>query len=222
MMFRMTALALAGLLAACGGVKVETASPDSDLNTSDSAVDAAPADSAAVESEYDFTLTDTDGNSHSLGSYLADGKTVVLEWFNPGCPYVVKYHEGDSAMRGFAEAVAADDVVWLAVNSGAPGKQGAGLEMNKQARADWNIPYPVLLDESGEVGRLFGATNTPHMFVLAPSGELIYQGAIDDTEGRGDPAGESFVSRALADFRAGEAVTVPETKAFGCSVKYAH
>lgn len=208
------AAACAALLAACE-VSVETSAPTSDLGTG--AEHSETADTGAL----DFTLSDLDGKTHVLGDYLADGKTVVLEWFNPDCPVVKKFHKAgaSSPMHGFHTDVAADDIVWLAINSGGPGKQGHGAERNRAAVVDYAIDYPVLLDETGEVGRLFGAQTTPHMFVVTPKDGLIYQGGIDDSDGRAS-AGSSFVSKALAEYRAGEPITAPKTKPFGCNVKY--
>jgi len=96
----------------------------------------------------DFTLTDTDGKTHKLSDYTKEGKIVVLEWFNPGCPWVVRVHEKSDALAKTAEANKAN-VVWLAVNSGAVGKQGHGQALNAEMKKKWNIQYPILLDESG-------------------------------------------------------------------------
>lgn len=166
----------------------------------------------------DFTLTDTAGNEHTLSDYLADGKTVVLEWFNPDCPVSRRYHSPTRSMAATYEALKTDDLVWLAINSGAPGKQGHGQERNAQAVADWQIPYPVLLDESGEVGKAYRAKTTPHMYVITPNQALIYQGAIDDSNSGGQ--GVNYVQAALTARRAGLPVAFAKTEAFGCSVKY--
>jgi peroxiredoxin len=171
----------------------------------------------------DFTLPDLDGKPVRLADLK--GKVVVLEWFNPGCPYVVAAHTRGSLVDAAARA-AKKGVVWLAVNSGAPGKQGAGAEANRTARAAWNMGYPVLLDEAGVVGRAYGATNTPHLFVIDPAGRLAYRGAVDNSPDgeRGAPEGGALVEYAavaVADVLAGRPVKVPTTKAYGCSVKYA-
>jgi peroxiredoxin len=171
----------------------------------------------------DFTLTDLDGKPHRLSDLK--GKVVVLEWFNPGCPYVVNAHTKGSLVD-LAARRTKEGVVWLAVNSGAPGKQGHGVETNRAAANAWSMAYPVLLDESGAVGRAYGATNTPHMFVVGKDGKLAYKGAIDNSPDgeRGAPQGGvlvEYVSAALEDLGAGRAVRTPQTKAYGCSVKYA-
>ena len=170
----------------------------------------------------DFTLKDTDGKEQQLSRYLAEKKTVVLEWFNPDCPFVRRHHEREKTMEQLFDRYGGKGVVWLAVNSGAPGKQGAGLERNIQARKDYGIAYPVLLDESGRVGRQYGAKTTPHMFVIRSDGVLAYAGAIDD-----DPRGEkekaqrkNYVGEALERCLAGKPPSPDHTTSYGCSVKY--
>jgi peroxiredoxin len=166
----------------------------------------------------DFTLTSVDGKSVSLSEFTAAGKTVVLEWFNPDCPFVKKHHMKHDTMK--TTHAKYPDVVWLAVNSGASGKQGHGKERNAEAVKDYGITYPVLLDEDGAVGRLYSAKTTPHMFVIH-DGTLVYAGAIDDDRSP-DKLGETnYVVAALDAVLAGGDVAVPETKSYGCSVNYA-
>jgi peroxiredoxin len=170
----------------------------------------------------DFTLTDLYGRAVTLSSFK--GKTVVLEWFNPGCPFVRKAHTVGSLKETPARALA-QGVVWLAVNSGAPGKQGAGADANRKVAAEFGMKYPVLLDESGSVGHTYGATNTPNMFVIDPQGTLVYRGAIDnspDGEMQSPSDGKlvNYVDEALGALKAHTPVKVPETKAYGCGVKY--
>lgn len=165
-----------------------------------------------------FTLTDTDGKQHSLSDF--QGKVVVLEWFNPGCPFVVKHHEKNKTMADLAKEFAAKDVVWVAINSGAPGKQGHGLELNKEFKAKWGINYPLLLDEPGEVGRMYGARTTPQMYIIDKDGVLRYNGAIDNDPSAGTLGTINYVRQALNEVIAGETVTTPETRPYGCSVKY--
>jgi len=169
----------------------------------------------------DFQLQDTDGNQHRLHDYLEAGKTVVLEWFNPDCPFVVKHHKHHRTMSDLASTEGELDVVWLAINSGAEGKQGAGLERNQKARVEYGITYPVLLDGTGTVGKRWGATNTPHMFVIAADSTVAYAGAIDDNRDAMTLGKVNHVAAALADLAAGRDVQVTSTKAYGCSVKYA-
>ena len=172
----------------------------------------------------EFSLQDLDGKVHKLSDLK--GKVVVLEWFNPGCPYVVAAHTKGSLVDAGARA-SKEGVVWLAINSGAPGKQGHGVETNRAAARGWSMSYPILIDESGAVGKAYGATNTPHMFVVGKDGKLAYKGAIDNSPDgeRGAPQGGTlveYVSAAIADLAAGRPVRSPQTKAYGCGVKYAN
>lgn len=167
-----------------------------------------------------FTLTDTDGKTFNLADHK--GQVVVLEWFNPGCPYVVKHHEKLDTMTATYGAFKDKGVVWVAINSGAPGKEGAGLEANKTAKAKWHMEYPVLLDESGAVGKMFGAKTTPHMYIINKDGTLAYAGAIDNDSSAGKAGDTNYVKQALTQVLAGETVSTPETKPYGCSVKYSN
>ena len=177
---------------------------------------AAPGDKAP-----DFTLTATDGTEHALGTYLEAGNVVVLEWFNPDCPFIVKHHQNHKTMNEIYAKVQGKDVVWLAINSGAKGKEGAGLERNRKAVEDYEIPFPVLRDPTGEVGLAYGARTTPHMFVITPGGVVAYNGAIDDNRSA-DKLGETnYVVEALAAVMDGQTPAVTETRPYGCSVKYA-
>lgn len=167
----------------------------------------------------DFTLNDLDGRPHTLSSLR--GKTVVLEWFNPGCPFVQHAHGPGGALESLAARSAAGGVVWLAINSGAPGKQGHGVDVNRKAASDWKMDHPVLVDEAGKVGRAYGAATTPQMVVIDPAGTVVYAGAIDNRPlGKGEGAAVNYVEKALADLGAGRPVGTPETKPYGCSVKY--
>jgi len=168
----------------------------------------------------DFTLTDTDGKKHTLSEYAKAGKIVVLEWFNPDCPFIKKHHTKATTMIDLAAEQQKKDVVWLAINSGAPGKQGAGLERNKQAKTEYKMTFPILMDESGTVGRLYGAKTTPHMFVIAKDGTLIYKGAIDDDKSPDKVGATLYVRTAVDRYAAGEKVDPSETTSYGCSVKY--
>ena len=170
-----------------------------------------------------FTLRDLDGHEVSLAQFR--GKRVVLEWFNEGCPFVDKSHTVGSLKTLAAEATA-KGVVWLAINSSAEGKQGHGEEANRKGVERYHLAHPVLLDGDGVVGKRYGAKRTPQMFVIDEKGTLVYAGAIDnspDAEGLSPEGGKlvNYVTEALAALDAGKAVAVPETKPYGCSVKYA-
>ncbi len=170
----------------------------------------------------DFTLNDLDG--HPL--HLADkrGSVVVLEWFNPSCPFVNKAHTKGSLKDAAARHVPGG-VVWLGVDSAAPGKQGYEPDTIRAAATRFGLTHPILRDETGAVGRAYGATNTPHMFVIDKTGTLVYAGAIDnspDAEGESPSGGSlvNYVDAALDDLAAGRPVRTPRTKAYGCGVKY--
>ena len=183
--------------------------------------DAAPAPAAAGVKPGDvapgFTLKDINGVEHSLAQYLADGKIVVLEWFNPDCPFIVKHHKLNKTMNDTYAMLGHKGMVWLAINSGAPGKQGAGLERNQKAYAEYEMSFPLLLDESGSVGRAYGAKTTPHMFVIDANGTLAYNGAIDSGPGAETT---NYVDAALTALASGKRPDPATTKPMGCSVKY--
>lgn len=170
----------------------------------------------------DFTLKDLSGKEFKLSAHK--GKTVVLEWFNPGCPFVKKSHTVGSLVDT-AKRHTKGNVVWLAINSGAAGKQGAAVEQNTEAAKSWSMEHPILRDESGSVGKAYGATNTPQMVVIDKAGTVVYAGAIDnspDGEKQSPEGGKlvNYVDAALADIAAGRPVQTTVTKPYGCSVKY--
>lgn len=170
-----------------------------------------------------FTLQSASGDEVSLSDY--SGKYVVLEWLNHGCPYVKKHYKSGN-MQALQAKYAGKEVVWLSVISSAPGKQGHGspAETMAQAKEKGSNAGAILLDESGEVGKAYGAKTTPHMYVITPEGELAYLGAIDDkpTTDLDDVEGATnYVAGALDALLAGKPVPVAATKAYGCSVKYA-
>lgn len=181
----------------------------------------APAAQAKVgQPAPDFTLPDLDGKPVKLADHK--GKTVVLEWFNPGCPFVQLAHR-QGGLKDVPAQQAQKGVVWLAVNSGAPGKQGTTKEENVKAKGEFAMSYPVLIDEKGDVGRAYGAQRTPHMVVIDPQGTVVYAGAIDSTKGGEPEPGEqvtNYVDAALTELAAGKAISTKETEAFGCTVKY--
>ncbi|MEM6531133.1 MAG: thioredoxin family protein [Myxococcota bacterium] len=177
----------------------------------------ARADAAVGKQAPSFSLKDVNGKEFSLADYK--GKKVVIEWFNPDCPFV-KYSHTDGPLKDQA-ASAEDDTVWIAINSGAPGKQGAGAERNKKAIGEYKMNYPVLLDESGKVGKSYGARTTPHVFVVNEKGVLEYAGAIDNAPfGKAKGAKVNYVDKALGNMSAGKPVDPQQTKPYGCSVKY--
>lgn len=170
-----------------------------------------------------FSLPDSNGKTHSLGDFK--GKYVVLEWFNPGCPFVQKHYQSDN-MQQLQKQFTGKDVVWLTIDSSAEGKEGylSPADANKQI-AEWKMkPTAFLLDPAGKAGRDYNATNTPHMYVIDPEGKLIYSGAIDDkpTASPKDVEGSTnYVKAALTEAMAGKPISTATTRAYGCSIKYA-
>ncbi len=170
-----------------------------------------------------FSLTDAQGKTRTLAEFK--GKTVVLEWHNPECPFVKKHYNASTNMQTQQAAAGKEGVVWLSINSGAAGKQGhmdgaTALKTIGEVKAS---PAAYLLDASGTTGQSYGAKTTPHMYVIDPQGVLRYAGAIDSISSANAsdiPTATQYVSQALAELKAGKAVSSPVTKPYGCSVKY--
>ncbi len=169
-----------------------------------------------------FTLKDVEGKSHSLADFK--GKFVVLEWINFDCPFVGKhYHSGN--MQKLQQTYTAKGVVWLAICSSAPGKQGHfTTEVIKKRLAEAKAaPTAYLIDADGTAGKLYGAKTTPHMFIIDPKGTLVYAGGIDDirsTDVADIAKAKNYVAAALDEALAGKPVTEKVTTPYGCSVKY--
>jgi peroxiredoxin len=186
---------------------------------------------AAVNSAYaakvganapEFTAKDSHGKNHSLKENR--GKYVVLEWSNKDCPYVKKHYDSGN-MQKLQKEWTSKGVVWLTVLSSAPGKQGNldGKAANENEKKQKAHPTAILLDPKGELGRLYGAKTTPHLFVINPEGKLIYNGAIDDkasTDQEDVKGASNYVSLALEEAKAGKEVSHPTSSPYGCSVKY--
>ena len=171
----------------------------------------------------DFMATDSHGVKRTLSENA--GKYVVLEWHNNGCPFVRKHYNSGN-MQKLQKEWTARGVVWLTVISSAPGKQGCvtAEEENAYVKQMNAVPTAVLLDPAGYLGHLYDAKTSPHMFIVNPSGTLIYNGAVDD-QPTPDPASvagaTNYVSQALAEAMSGRPVSVPASRPYGCSVKYA-
>ena len=169
-----------------------------------------------------FTLNDTAGKAVALTDYK--GKYVVLEWTNPECPFVQKHYVSRN-MQGLQKEWGAKDIVWLSINStnANHGEFKSGEEMARWMRAQGGAPAATLIDGSSATGRAYAAKTTPHMFVVDPTGKLIYNGAIDDRRSS-NPAdakvANNYVRAALTEATAGKPVTVASTAPYGCSVKY--
>lgn len=174
---------------------------------------AAGAAKACPYEKINFSLTDANGKYHKLTDYM--GKTVVLEWTNPTCPFVkAQYNTGK--MQKLAARYAKKGVVWLAVDSSNFAKAGS----TKAWAKDHKVRHPVLIDADGKVGKQFGAKTTPHVFVISPKGEVVYKGAVDDNPLNKKDKTKSLVGQAIDAVLAGKAVPVAETKSYGCGVKY--
>lgn len=169
----------------------------------------------------DFNLPGADGKTYSLSQYA--GKFVVLEWTNHECPFVKKQYS-TGAMQALQKKYTAKGIVWLRIVSSAPGKQGyvTAPEAVKIQAEQKAAPTATLLDPQGQVGRLYQAQTTPHMFVINPAQKLIYEGAIDNKPSAdpADVASINYVSAALDESLSGKTVATATTKSYGCSVKY--
>lgn len=171
---------------------------------------------SAVPASYDFTLKDHTGKDVQLSGIT--GKIVVLEWLNPECPFVVAHYKAGT-MAGLAKKYADKGVVWLGINS----TNSATIASNKSFADNHSLPYPVLDDHAGIVGKQFAAKTTPHMFILDHRARIVYEGAIDNAPMGKVADGHSlinYVDQALAELTSGKVVSVGKTDPYGCSVKY--
>ena len=164
-----------------------------------------------------FKLSTFDGKQVSLSDY--GGKTVVLEWLNFECPFVKYHYEKPKTMIQLAEKYKGKNVVWLAINSTSHTTPEANKDFAKQQK----LPYPILDDRSGRVGRAYGAKTTPHMYVINRRGRIVYEGAIDNSPlGKASGGKEviNYVDKALEELTTGRRVSMAKTEPYGCSVKY--
>ncbi|MBW7998059.1 MAG: thioredoxin family protein [Candidatus Glassbacteria bacterium] len=161
-----------------------------------------------------FSALDHNGKQHSLEDYR--GKVVVLEWLNPGCPFVQRHYR-EGTFKGLAEQYGERGVVWLAVNS----TSGNDAEVSRKWAQQHDLPYPILVDKSSQVAKLYDAKTTPHMFVVGRSGELVYQGAVDDDPNGTKESRTHYARLAIEAALVGSAPDMRETKPYGCAVKYA-
>jgi cytochrome oxidase Cu insertion factor (SCO1/SenC/PrrC family) len=171
----------------------------------------------------DFTLTDINGQKHTLSAYK--GKTVVLEWVNPECPFVVKHYQGSGNLPATQKAALAEGAVWISINSGHAGAQGDYDTAKVQAwqKKTGAAASAYARDQDGKVGKLYDARHTPTLFIVNPEGTLVYAGGIDSinsADADDIPKATNYVKAAFADLKAGRPVAKATTKAYGCSVKY--
>jgi len=182
------------------------------------AIDVPPVGSNAP----DFSLTDAVGKTHSLSQYK--GKYVVLEWFNPECPFVKKHYSSGN-MQKLQEEYTGKGVVWLTIDSNAPDTEGnITPEQAQKIMSGWKTHQTaLLLDPESKVARSYGAKNTPNMVIISPEGKIVYEGAIDSkpTPNPNDiPNSTNYVKAALDESLAGRPISNAQTKPYGCSVKY--
>jgi peroxiredoxin len=176
----------------------------------------AGAETAIGATAPDFTLADLTGKQHHLADYR--GRVVVLEWINPNCPFSRRHAEEGTMTR---TAAAHANVVWLAINStDKKHKDFLSSEQHASYGKEHGIAYPVLYDSDGKVGHAYGASTTPHMFVIDEGGKVIYRGAIDDDSYGRAKTRVNYVDAALTAHAAGKPVEPASTTSYGCSVKY--
>ncbi|MBE2264565.1 MAG: thioredoxin family protein [Burkholderiaceae bacterium] len=168
-----------------------------------------------------FTLSDTDGKPVKLADFL--GRTVVLEWNNPGCPFVRKHYQGN--MQALQKEATAEGVVWLAINSTETASSDylSPAQLARWMQEKQAAPTATLMDEDGAVGRAYGARVTPHMYIIDGKGVLVYAGGIDsipsarvDDIARATP----YIRQSLAEIKAGKPLSTTNTQAYGCTIKY--
>jgi peroxiredoxin len=184
--------------------------------------DGTPVQTTSTDPAPAFTLPDTNGGTHSLADYR--GQYVILEWLNYDCPFVRK-HYGAGNMQATQARWTEEGAVWLAIVSSAPGKQGhfPNEVMNSRSEAQGGRQTAILIDEDGQVGRAFGARTTPHMFVISPEGEILYNGAIDNRPSPSPATIEgatNYVNQAMEEALAGRPISVATTQPYGCAVRY--
>ena len=175
------------------------------------------------ESAPDFSGKDFDGKDWKLADMIKANDAVVIEWFNPGCPFIVQHHKDAPTFNNLYKEFNGKKVAFVAINSSAPGKEGHGKADNVKAKADWKMEYPILNDETGMIGKMYGAKRTPQVFIITKDGKVAYEGAIDNNQDKSKTGDKvvNYVSKALTEILAGKPVSEAKTESYGCSVKYA-
>ena len=169
-----------------------------------------------------FTATDVNGRTVSLADFK--GKHVVLEWTNPGCPFVQK-HYGAGNMQSTQKDATAQGVVWLTINSSSKdsGEYTSPADMSKWMAGQKAVATTTLMDADGKLGKAYGARTTPHMYIVSPAGLLVYAGGIDNKASSNPadiPGATNYVKQAVAEAVSGKPISTPATRPYGCSVKY--
>ena len=215
-------LLLVLLVACCGGKELAVDEPEA-APPPPLAAPALPQPAAIGQPAPDFDLRSTEGGRVKLSQY--SGRVVVLEWINPDCPFV-RWAHGQGPLQKMAANYRTLGVVWLAINSSGYGRQGHGMARNQKAVQEFGLLHPILLDEDGEVGRLYSASRTPQAALIDRKGLLVYNGGIDNL-----PMGEmarpneqptAYLDNAISAVLAGQPVPVASAPTWGCSVKYAN
>ena len=162
-----------------------------------------------------FSLLDQEGNKAGLSDF-AD-KIVVLEWVNWDCPYS-RRHQKPGTLKALLPKYKGKDVVFLGINT----THYHNVGINKERAKQYGIPYPILDDHSGDTGRAYGAKTSPDMRIIDKKGIIVYQGAIDnDPRGKRTEGKINYVEQALDELLGGQKISTPQTRPYGCSVKYA-
>jgi len=210
----LTSTIILAIILVGAGCKKKTEAPKTSPGT-DTVMDTAQ--QASITMAPDFTLMDSAGKKVSLEDY--EGSIVVLEWTNYECPFVQNYYEpGNMVMIDTAQKYSARNVVWLAINS----TYTATPAKNEEWRQKNNIPYPILDDHLGTVGKMYYASHTPQMVVMDKERRIIYYGAMDNDPQRTMQPAEriNYVDKAISEYLAGQSVSIPRTTPVGCTVKY--
>ena len=224
-------LALSGSTLACETCaahnpkgKASQAAPAKEMPAKEAAPEA-PSKATVGMAAPDFELMDIDGKKHKLSDYR--GKIVVLEWYNPDCPYSGKasgqsVHKRGTVSRTQAAAEKMDTgVVYLLVNSTSNAPKDTIVKRSTESRDQWDLTSPILIDYGGDVGRMYQARTTPHMYVINGDGVLIYEGAFTDDRRGGKGAEEmNYVVNAMTAAQKGEACSPANVRPWGCGVKY--
>lgn len=209
---------IAGSLAFTGTALAQDTGGKEKTKQADKAHDQDHAKAKLGEKAPDFTLTDTEGKTWTLSELTKQKKIVVLEWFNAECPYSgEKHYKNHKTMQDTAKAYKDKGVVWISVASN-DNKTGS-KERNEQARKDWKIEHPIVLDTTGDVARAYQAKQTPTMYIINTDGVLAYWGGIDNDKSADKVGKVNYVAKALDEIIAGQTVTEAKTPAYGCSVK---
>ena len=226
------ALAMGSTAFACGtcGCKTKKASPSKDAPTQaaptkEMPVATAPKKAVVGQVAPGFELTDLDGKTHKLSDYA--GKIVILEWYNPDCPFSGKASGQSVHKRGTVKRTqemakkANSEVVYMLINSTSNAPKDAVIKRSKESKGQWELTSPILIDHGGAVGRMYQARTTPHMYVIDGKGVLVYQGAYTDDRRGGEGEEETnYVVNAVMAASSDKAPEPANTKPWGCGVKY--